>query len=127
MFIRIYALSEQCLPQSFEAYCELLSGWPGMFVEPDGSFVWVMPHATGKLQLDGMIYDRNGHIEYVELKGSCTRAAWRRLCQGLFPDAIEDAGTALEVLPLRIHDVDAAVWSTASDILAGLPQDAEVG
>ncbi len=62
---------------SFESAAEVLTQWKGLFFEMDGSFVWrsaerVSPHEH-QWQLDGMLYDRNGKIEYLELKGSCCK------------------------------------------------------
>lgn len=60
---------------SFEEVTERLALLEQMFVEPDGSFVWVAPkHATDRWQLDGNVYDQRGHVQYVELKGNCPAA-----------------------------------------------------
>ena len=74
---------------SFEALAAELTPWTGMHFEMDGSFVWVsserddagVPH----WQLDGMIYDRNDAVQYVELKGRCDRIAWMKLVAVLNP------------------------------------------
>ena len=59
---------------SFEEAAESLARLPRMFVEPDGSFVWVGESAEPKWQIDGCLYDRAGSLLYVELKGSCPPA-----------------------------------------------------
>ena len=59
-----------------------------MFVEPDGSFVWVSS-SEGTLggqrewQLDGNLFDRNGRLLMVDLKGSCAEADFDRLLAAL--------------------------------------------
>lgn len=59
---------------SFEEASEALATLPRMFVEPDGSFVWVGGSADSRWQIDGSLYDRDGRLLYVELKGSCPLA-----------------------------------------------------
>jgi hypothetical protein len=55
-----------------------------MFVEPDGSFVWVSSNAAcdqaaPAWQLDGNLFDRNGRLLMVDLKGTCAEAEFDRL------------------------------------------------
>jgi hypothetical protein len=48
-----------------------------MFIEPDGSFVWVSDRdSQTPWQVDGVLYDRNGRLLYVELKGNCPSLAF---------------------------------------------------
>jgi hypothetical protein len=63
----------------FEDACAKLSGFPQMFVEPDGSFVWTSPQADSAWQIDGVIYDRHDRLLFVDLKGSCPSEAFDRL------------------------------------------------
>jgi len=78
---------------SFETLAAELTPWVGMHFEMDGSFVWVsserddagLPH----WQLDGMIYDRNNAVQYVELKGRCDRTAWIKLVAVLDPTVLK--------------------------------------
>ena len=76
-------------PTTFEATLAALEALPRMFIEPDGSFVWVSSHDENKpWQLDGALYDRNGHMLYVDLKGSCPPEAFDRILQSLgWPEA----------------------------------------
>lgn len=53
---------------TFEEAAEALARLPRMFVEPDGSFVWVGDEPA-PWQMDGVLYDRNGRLLYVEVKG----------------------------------------------------------
>lgn len=59
------------LPVSFESALDALSNLPRMFVEPDGSFVWVSAEPPA-WQVDGVLYDRGGSLLFVELRGRCT-------------------------------------------------------
>jgi hypothetical protein len=62
--------STRLFTRSFEEVVDLLVKLPRMFVEPDGSFVWVSPHEPA-WQVDGVIYDRAGRLWYAEIKGRC--------------------------------------------------------
>ncbi len=42
-----------------------------MFCEPDGSFVWTSPRDEPTWQVDGNLYDRDGRLLFVDLKGTC--------------------------------------------------------
>ena len=66
------------LPVSFEEAFERLSALPRMFIEPDGSFVWVSDSTEFTWQLDGLLFDRGGQLQYVELHGACTPQAFQR-------------------------------------------------
>ena len=57
---------------SFEEAVERLEQLPRMFVEPDGSFVWVGQQDASTWQLDGCLYDRDQHIVYVDVAGTCS-------------------------------------------------------
>ena len=73
---------------SFEEASAALERLPRMFVEPDGSFVWVADETTRSWQLDGMLYDRDGRLLYVELKGDAPPAELARFldCCRSVPD-----------------------------------------
>jgi hypothetical protein len=69
---------------SFEVAAKALESLERMFVEPDGSFVWVSSNtpaddATEHWQLDGNLFDRNGRLLLVDLKGSCSEEEFDRL------------------------------------------------
>lgn len=68
---------------SFEAASEALSALERMFLEPDGSFVWVSAAKDRPWQLDGVLYDRNERLLYVDLKGACTPGDFDRLLAAL--------------------------------------------
>lgn len=56
------------LPVSFETAGERLGAFARCFFEPDGSFVWTEGQGASAWQIDGMLYDRNGALLYVEVK-----------------------------------------------------------
>ena len=64
---------------SFEQAAENLHRLPRMFVEPDGSFVWVSDTPEHAWQVDGNLFDRRERLLYVEAKGSCPAPAFDRL------------------------------------------------
>jgi hypothetical protein len=64
---------------SFEEASQALQKLPRMFLEPDGSFVWVSSHGSPAWQLDGVIYDRSDRLLYVDLKGTCPAAEFDHL------------------------------------------------
>jgi len=65
----------ESLGKSFEEAAATLSALPRLFFEPDGSFVWVST-VESPWQVEGWLYDRDGRLLYVELKGTCPRAAF---------------------------------------------------
>ncbi len=72
-------LLAQPFPVSFEQAADSLHQLPRMFVEPDGSWVWVSAAPAQPWQVDGSLFDRHERLLYVELKGACPRAAFDRL------------------------------------------------
>jgi periplasmic divalent cation tolerance protein len=122
---------------SFEAIADQLTSWPGMYFEMDGSFVWVSTErdvaGAACWQLDGMIYDRAGTVQYVELKGRCDRNAWSKLVAVLNPiepisPAKNDQQTPDSAMatvasglnqdlhaPLVVHIIQASAWVLESE------------
>lgn len=64
---------------SFEHAFERLELLPRMFVELDGSFVWSGHQGAVRWQIDGMLYDRAGRLQRVELAGHAPRKIWEQL------------------------------------------------
>ena len=81
--LRVPARSDRPFDISFEDAAEALGKLDRLFLEPDGSFVWVSPAGKPAWQLDGMLYDRAAHLLYVELKGNCDEPAFDRLLSAL--------------------------------------------
>ncbi len=65
---------------SFEAAIHALESLPGMFCEWDGAWIW---HPTRASQVEGVLYDRDSRLAYVELKGQCTGAEIDRLREAI--------------------------------------------
>lgn len=68
---------------TFETASEALLALERMFLEPDGSFVWVSTAKDRPWQLDGVLYDRAERLLYVDLKGACTPGDFDRLLEAL--------------------------------------------
>ncbi len=68
---------------SFETASDALQKLERMFLEPDGSFVWVSAAGQPRWQLDGVLYDRDGRLLYVDLKGTCAPQPFDRLLAAL--------------------------------------------
>lgn len=126
IFVQIHPFPDQQLPQSFESLAEKLGSMPGMVFEMDGSFVWVDHDFTPASQMDGMVYDRQGKLEYVEIKGTCNAQQWHMLCEAVCGLAIQrplerqSREAELEYMVIdkiaRVHQVIAGDWTTASEI-----------
>jgi hypothetical protein len=74
--------SPSLFARTFEEVSDSLAALPRMFVEPDGSFVWVASSGPA-WQLDGVLYDGAGRLWYVELKGRCPQEEFDRLLSAL--------------------------------------------
>lgn len=82
------------LDASFEQASERLQQLERLYFEPDGSFTWTV-ELRSRRQIDGMLYDAGGQLQYVDLKGTCSLDAWRILVNAICP------ATDLRVLQLR--------------------------
>ncbi len=69
-------------PVSFEEATDRLNALPRMFCEPDGALVWTTDQGW---QVDGTLYDRQGRLWYLELKGSCSPEAFDTLLAAVVP------------------------------------------
>lgn len=69
--------------RTFEEVAADLERFERMYFEPDGSFVWVSADEGRPWQLDGMLYDRDGRVRHVELKGTCPREELDRIATAL--------------------------------------------
>ena len=63
----------------FDAFLAQLATYERMYVEPDGSFVWVSPREGLSWQVDGNAFEREGRLLSVDLKGSCPADGFDRL------------------------------------------------
>lgn len=95
---------------SFEQAAEMLETFPRMHVEPDGSFVWVSPSEVEVWQVDGNLYDRDGSLIAIDLKGACSQMQLARLLDVFRADGRE----------LMIEVVRDAVFLRERDFLESL-------
>lgn len=84
------------LPSRFDEVAERLAATERLHFEPDGSFVWSGTAGETRWQLDGMVYDSAGRIQYLDLKGACPRPVWHRLLE------ICAGGSAADVSVLQL-------------------------
>jgi hypothetical protein len=75
--------AETAFPRSFDDVQEALRQLPRMFLEPDGSFVWVGESADETWQVDGNLVDRGDRLHVAELKGHCPAGEFERLLRPL--------------------------------------------
>lgn len=68
---------------AFEEVVSRLNQLERMFSEPDGSFVWASPHDGPRWQVDGNVFDRNGRLLFVDLKGTSPAEEFDRLLSAL--------------------------------------------
>ena len=71
------------MPLSFETAVERLTEFERMFCEADGSFVWVSSQGEPAWQVDGNLYDRDGRLLFVDVKGTCPSEQFDRLLSAL--------------------------------------------
>jgi hypothetical protein len=70
----------QSLDVTFDEAYQRLETLPRMFLEPDGSFVWVSPHRNAaRWQIDGNIQDAGPRLHSVILSGQCDLDSFRQL------------------------------------------------
>ena len=121
-FVRVYGRDRGGpLEVSFEEVAQHLQQLPRMYLEMDGSFVWVGDHSPSidapedgkrpEWQLDGMLYDAGGMLQYVELRGSCSLSMWQRLLKCL----VRCEETTGQASLLSIHSVEDDHWFDASN------------
>ncbi len=67
------------LGRTFEEVAGDLAQLERLYIEPDGSFVWVSSRQDAPWQVDGMIYDHQNRVRFVDLKGTCPADQFDRL------------------------------------------------
>lgn len=63
-------LAQQGFGSSYEDFSEQLSQVPRLYIEPDGSFVWVSSIDPVR-RISGQITDDGKQVLYLELRGRC--------------------------------------------------------
>lgn len=71
------------MDRSFEAVIGELGKLTRMYCEPDGSFVWTSCQDEPRWQVDGNLYDRDGRMLFVDLKGTCPADCFEQLLAAL--------------------------------------------
>lgn len=98
----------QPLGITFDEAYRRLEALPRMFLEPDGSFVWVSPHHESvRWQVDGNLQDAGPRLHSVMLVGQCDSQPFRQLLS-----CFRDGGA------LRFELVQAGECLTEVDFLA---------
>lgn len=67
------------LAVSFDEAIGRLGRLERMYAEPDGSFVWASQRSGLSWQVDGNVFDRDGRVVLVDMKGNCPTADFDRL------------------------------------------------
>ena len=68
---------------SYEQLSERFESIERMFLEPDGSFVWVVEENGRRDQLDGLIVDDGQRVLTVEAKGTASKEMFDRMLETL--------------------------------------------
>jgi len=128
-FVQIHPHVNQRLEQTFEGLVDLMQNLPGMVFEMDGSFVWVDHSCAPARQMDAMVYDRGGHLEYIEVKGTFSGRQWQLLCQAVCCAPIDSEQISIARYGsinsrIRVHWVDFGSWTTADAIACRLEDTA---
>ena len=75
--VYLYGPAGGPLASHFDDVADSLAQLPRLYFEPDGSLVW----SGQDWQIDGMLYDRDGVVQYADLKGHAPHDRWSELCQ----------------------------------------------
>ena len=106
------------LAAGFDEALARLAALPRLYAEPDGSFVWMSPAADRPWQVDGNLFERDGRVLLVDLKGSCPAEEFDRLLAAFgWPTEpvmfeLVRAGVFLDEQTFRLH---AAARGAAGD------------
>ncbi len=74
-------LGRSTLARSFEEVAADLARFQRMYIEPDGSFVWVSSRGEAPWQVDGNLYDHQERVRLVDVKGSCPAGTIRPIAR----------------------------------------------
>jgi hypothetical protein len=99
LHVQLYGPGGGPLASRFDDVARRLMEIPRLHFEPDGSLLLSGP----QWQVGGMLYDRDGVLQYVELRGCCPLASWQAITRTLLA-----ATVSLSVLRLAdqtLHDL----------------------
>lgn len=109
--VQLVAGEGRPLEVRFDDACRRLEAIERLHLELDGSFVWV----SDRWQIEGMLYDRDECLQYVELKGTAPRPAWDTLLAVFIPSP--GAGSLIS-LPsgdlYDLHTFESLLWSSTA-------------
>ena len=72
------------LDVTFEDAFEQLEALPNLYIELDGSLVWVSgPEVAAGWQLDGHLWDRDGRLFALDVKGVCPEPVFDQLLSAI--------------------------------------------
>lgn len=91
--VHLYGADCGPLTSRFDEVAERLRALPRLHFEPDGSLLW----SGQRWQVGGMIYDREGTLQYADLQGRCPRERWQLLVRQI-------AGPTPRLSVLRLSD-----------------------
>ncbi|EMI15991.1 hypothetical protein RMSM_07107 [Rhodopirellula maiorica SM1] len=94
--VYLYGPERGALQTSFEEAATRLQLLPQLYFELDGSFVW---SADQGQQIEGMLYDANEQLQYVDLQGRCTQATWHAVLHAIVGSSAVDC--IVMVIPAR--------------------------
>ncbi len=107
--IYLYGPEQAALRASFEEASTRLQLLPRLYFELDGSFVWSA--AQGE-QIEGMLYDANERLQYVDLQGQCSRESWNAVLHAIVGSSASDC--IVMVIPTRslknLPTFEQSVW-----------------
>lgn len=89
------SLETQSFEMAYETFAEDLAKVPRLFLEPDGSFVWVS-NADPTHRISGQVTDDGSRVLYLELRGRC---CWDELATVLGILGWPGAELAFQLLP----------------------------
>lgn len=116
--VYLYGPAGGPLASHFDEVAACLTQLPRLYFEPDGSLVW----AGQDWQIDGMLYDRGGVLQYADLKGHAPHDRWHELSRRILqPPRLPQVGaegaerndgawqlaTVLSIAERALHDLQA--------------------
>lgn len=112
--IYLYGRDRGPLPANFETLADRLQAVDRLYFEMDGSFVWTGGESRNSWQLDGMVYDAAGKVQYLDLKGWCPFPNWHFLLETIASDHSHRADWIVVRMPemseLSLGHFETIVW-----------------
>lgn len=113
--IYLYGVDRKPIIADFDRIAQELQNVDRLYFEMDGSFIWTGEAAESRWQLDGMIYDAAGAIQYIDIKGWCPLPEWLDLLNTIADQAEWDHRWTVMRLPQlsaqSLGDFNQEIWS----------------